>query len=148
MKKIGLFLLLLILLSSCASKQRAKFYNVQYKDIDLAVGYDEEDVVKDNINIDEYHVEEIKKKKIVTKAVIYINDNSPFIIDGEALTSGIKDSCEKYNGKYSDEVAESCVINKRVKNKDNYIVLYGDILDDDIDAIDRVEIYYEDTNEQ
>lgn len=78
----------------------------------------------------------------LTKLTIYLKDlgNRQFSINEEPLDSSIKNSCDKYNGQYVERNGKACLIESEVKDKNNYIIMYGDILGIDQDQLDHIEI--------
>lgn len=78
----------------------------------------------------------------LTKLTIYLKDlgNRQFSINEEPLDPSIKNNCDKYNGQYIERNGKACLIESEVKDKNNYIIMYGDILAIDQDQIDHIEI--------
>ena len=136
-KKI-ILLVLLVLLSSCQRIKRTDFYVLNIGEDSIAVGYDDKSFIKDYI--DEY---EINEEEYIDKIVLYLKDVEDNVsIDDYMLNKGIKETCADLNGEYIEKRGHVCLISKRVNKHDNYILLYGDILADDLDKIDRIEVYY------
>ena len=136
-KKI-ILLVLLVFLSSCQKVERTDFYVLNIGEDSIAVGYDDETFIKDYI--DEYEIDE---DAYIDKVVLYLKDVEDSVsIDDYLLNKGIEETCSDLNGEYLEKNGHVCLISKRVNKKDNYVLLYSDILSDDLDEIDRVEVYY------
>ncbi|MBR0462622.1 MAG: hypothetical protein IJJ00_07915 [Erysipelotrichaceae bacterium] len=145
MKKL-LLLLLIVIISGCAAK-REDFYSLSFDGNDIAVGYDGTEMLDGVSGIDNYaYYLNDKEEKIISRLVIYLDDlNDPLVyIDDYPLNKGIKESCADLDGELIEKNGYACFIGKEVYKRENYIILYGDILDDDIDEIDRIEAYYDD----
>ena len=139
MKKIVTLLLVLILLFGCAAKKE-EFYSLKFNGQELVVGFDE--TVDETLPI-EYGMTELKKKTVLGKVVLYLNDVDGHVYLNDYELNSIKDTCSAFSGEYIEKNGHACVIGKRIKKHDNYVVLYGDILSDNIDKVDRIEVYYE-----
>ena len=136
-KKI-ILLVLLVFLSSCQKVERTDFYVLNIGEDSIVVGYDDETFIKDYM--DEY---EINEDAYIDKVVLYLKDVEDSVsIDDYLLNKGIEETCSDLNGEYLEKNGYVCLISKRVNKKDNYVLLYSDILSDDLDEIDRVEVYY------
>ena len=136
-KKI-ILLVLLVFLSSCQKVERTDFYVLNIGEDSIVVGYDDETFIKDYM--DEY---EINEDAYIDKVVLYLKDAEDSVsIDDYLLNKGIEETCSDLNGEYLEKNGHVCLISKRVNKKDNYVLLYSDILSDDLDEIDRVEVYY------
>ena len=136
-KKI-ILLVLLVFLSSCQRVKRTDFYVLNIGEDSIVVGYDDETFLKDYM--DEY---EINEDAYIDKVVLYLKDVEDSVsIDDYLLNKGIEETCSDLNGEYLEKNGYVCLISKRVNKKDNYVLLYSDILSDDLDEIDRVEVYY------
>ena len=143
MKRL-LVLLLCILLVSCKAK-REDYYRLSFDGMDIAVGYDGTEVLGDPYDIDSYETFTDDKDNVRLKSlVVYLYDvYSDVWIDDYKLTRGIKDTCKDLKGDFIDKNGHACFIGKEVNGRENYIILYGDILSDDLDRIDRIEIIYD-----
>lgn len=141
MKKFLLVLLLLSLVGCKAKKE--DYYNLSFDDKTIVVGYDNVDVIN-GIIINSYtsHINK-KEEEILDYVEIYLKDiNTPLIyIDGYEAKS-ITNTCNDLNGDVVTNNGNTCVLHKTIKDVDNIIILHGDILDDDIDKVDRVEVIY------
>lgn len=144
MKKLFI-LLSLFLLVSCKYK-REDFYMLRYEDKEIVVGYDTIEKIEDDEDIDDYkyYLNE-DDEKIINGIVIYVEDldNPNIYIDDYLLDKGIKETCDDLEGEFIKKNGHACLISKNVYKRANYILIYGDILDDDIDKINRIEIYYD-----
>ena len=144
MKKLFI-LLSLFLLVSCKYK-REDFYMLRYEDKEIVVGYDTIEKIEDDENIDDYkyYLNE-DDEKIINGIVIYVEDldNPNIYIDDYLLDKGIKETCDDLEGEFIEKNGHACLISKNVYKRANYILIYGDILDGDIDKINRIEIYYD-----
>ena len=135
-KKI-IILCFLFTLSSCKRVERNDFYVLTVGNNSVAVGYDSSTFLSD------YEIYSDDKTEYVSKVVLYLDDvDSSVSIDDYVLNKGIKETCSDLDGEYLEKNGHVCLISKRVNKHDNYVLLYSDILDDDIDKIDRVEVYY------
>ena len=136
----------MILISGCKAK-REDFYRLSFDGNEIAVGYDSIRLLDGVSGIEAYGTYlDRKEEEIINKLVIYLDDlNDPLIyIDDYPLNKGIKESCADLSGELIEKNGYACFIGKTVNKRENYIILYGDILDDDIDKIDRIEAYYDD----
>ena len=139
MKKI-VVLLLLILLSGCLFN---KYYAVTFDDVTITVGKDDTSVLNDKV--DSYEASsDSKGNEYLSKIVVYLDDldNKEVKIDNYIISKGIKDSCSDLNGEYIENNGEACLITKTIRGKANSITLYGDLLSDDIDEVNRIEVAY------
>ena len=165
------FIILLLLLTSCAFKQ--DYYELTVDDYSITVGYDNSEYLKvlyDYDLIDELKPNEViedvnlylldslfasaqflnsKNKYIssnkarLTKIVVYINDlkGRTFKINGIQLDDSVKNNCETFNGNYINKNGRACVIENKVANELNVIELHGDYLNIDQDKLDHIIIY-------
>lgn len=134
-----LLVVLSFVLFGCSAKKE-DFYALKVNDKEIVVGYDQ--TVEEDIPAD-YLITSINKKEVVSKLTYYIDDlNGDTYIDNYKLSS-IKEACDYFSGDYIEKNGHACVFGKIVNDHDNYVILYSDILSDDLDQIDRVEIYYE-----
>ena len=141
MKKL-LIILLLLLLVGCVTK-REEYYVLSFDDKSIAVGYDGIDVLE-GINIDSYSTYLNKKEEeIIGNVVIYADDiGSLMYLDDYSLNKGIKETCADLKGELINNNGYACVLEKEVDKGHDYVIIYGDILDDDINRINRIEISY------
>ena len=145
MKKFLVLLAIVVLLSSCKAKKE-DYYNLTFEGTTVAVGYDSTDSLYNINSIDEYNYELNKKEEqILNHLVIYVDDlnEKSVLIDDYPLNKGIIDTCTELNGNLVDNKGNTCVLHKVVDDKNNIILLSGDILNDNIDKIDRIEVNYE-----
>lgn len=143
-KKISILFLILLLVA--CNQKRDNFYNLKFDDLDISVGYDNISLIEGNDLIDDYsYFLNEENEKIINKLVIYVDDlNDPLIkIDDYLLNKGIKDTCDDLNGELIDNNGYACIIHKNIYKRENFIIIYGDILNDDIDSINRIEVYYD-----
>lgn len=144
MKKILLIFITLILLTSCAAK-REDFYSLSFGDTNVVVGFDSVDAIENIKSIDSFDYELNKKEeKILNHLVIYVDDlnGKPISIDEYQISKGISDTCNDLGGRIINIKGNVCVLNKVVKNRDNVIAIYGDILNSDKEKVDRIEVDY------
>lgn len=134
-KKIGTVLFVLLILSSC-SVNKKDLFNLFINDEEIIVGYTKsEDIYSsfDNIKVDE--------DDIITSITLYPKDyDSLIFINKVEIDSSIETMCAMYNGYMKDGL---CIIEKKVKGKVNRIVLYNNVLNDDLDKLDHIVISYE-----
>lgn len=138
-KRIRILCLLFIVICLC-SCTRSSFYCVSVDDNNLAAGYDTKEAFNDE-GIDSYEFSMISDKEVLTSFVVYTHGHI-ISIDDYKLGNSIKESCNDLNGEYFENIGNACVIQKRVKGHNNYVVLYGNIVNDDLDELDRVEVFY------
>ena len=82
---------------------------------------------------------------VVSKLTIYFSQLSDynFRINGIELLDSVKDNCDQFKGEYIERNGYACAIGQKVHGKKNVIVLYGDILAFDQEALNHLEIYVE-----
>lgn len=144
MKKILVLLVVTILLTSCKAK-REDYYNLTFEGATIATGYDNTDVISSINTIDSYDYELNKKEEqILNRLVIYVDDlnDKSVLIDDYSLNKGIIDTCNDLKGELVKNKGNICVLHKVVDDKNNIILLSGDILSQNIDKIDRIEVEY------
>ncbi len=138
-KKIIYIVPILLLLFGCRANKE-DFYSLSIGDNQIVVGYDEN--VLDSLEI-EYSISNINKKEVVSKIIYYLADSeNDAYLNGYKLES-IKDTCDYFEGDLTYKNGNTCIFGKKIKSHDNYVILYSDILSDDLDNIDRIEIYYQ-----
>lgn len=133
-KKI--FLVLLILLLTSCGVNKKNLYHILVNDEEIIVGYDKADNLFTSF-------EDGKQDEdgILTSATFYVNDyDGSFIIDEIELSPSISRNCELFGGYMS---GDACVIEKKVSGKINRIVIYNNILNDDLDEVDHIIVTYE-----
>lgn len=138
MKKILIvvFLFISVLLSlKFLPPKKEEFYKLTVNDSDIYVGYDE---YLNYSGINHYAYDEKGK---LSELVVYLSDVNNISLDDNPLDN-IEDICTKFNGELKYNNTKACLIQKDVYGKVNYVILVNDILDDDINKIDRVEVYY------
>lgn len=143
MKKILTLLLITFILFGCAPKKE-EYYNLTFENVKVAVGYDSVDVIDDlHVNSFNYHLDK-KENKILDDLEIYVNDlnDNNIYIDDYKLGTSIKNTCTDLNGEIVSNNGNACVLHKTVGDFENVIIIYGNILNDDVDKIDRIEVKY------
>lgn len=135
---------MLIALQGCAAKPK-NFYNLSINDDLIVVGYDDPIVLmgKDYINS---YTSYLDKKEVehLESIEIYIDDlpSSTIMLNDAILSDSIETNCTNLKGEFIKHNGNACVIKKTVKKKNNYVILTGDILDDNPDKLDRIQIFY------
>lgn len=141
MKKIVLFIFLIVL-SACGQIRQEDLYTLNVDGVDITVGYDDVSVINDSIDSFTSYLDK-DENDILNKIVVYLNDtNGNISLDGTTITSSISETCSLLNGELENKNGYVCLISKRVKKHDNYVLIYGDILSDDLDKTDRIEVYF------
>ena len=138
MKKILIiiFLLISVFLSlNFLPPKKEDFYKLSFSDREISVGYDE---YLNYTGISHYAYDEKGK---LSELVIYLDDVGMIYLD-DVLLDNLENVCSTFNGELKENNTKACLIQKDVKGKVNYVLLVNDILDDDINKIDRVEVYY------
>lgn len=138
MKKILIiiFLLISVFLSlNFLPPKKEDFYKLSFSDREISVGYDE---YLNYTGISHYAYDEKGK---LSEFVIYLDDVGMIYLD-DVLLDNLENVCSTFNGELKENNTKACLIQKDVKGKVNYVLLVNDILDDDINKIDRVEVYY------
>lgn len=142
MKKILLICLVLLLLSACSPK-REEFYNLTIDGTTVVIGYDNKEVI-DNLSINDFETyTDSKENEILDYVEVYVRDlsNNKVVIDDYEITS-IKNTCNDLNGEIVTNNGSACVLHKTIKDKENVVILYGDILSDNTDLVNRIEVSY------
>lgn len=82
---------------------------------------------------------------VITKIDIFLDelDMRTYMIDGQELSRSVRENCRMFDGEYIKRNGYACAIVKNVEDKNNVIVLYGDILKEDQDELSRIVIYVE-----
>ncbi len=138
-KKIIYIAPILLLLFGCRANKE-DLYSLSIGNNQIVVGYDES--ILDSLAI-EYSISNINKKEVVSKIIYYLADSeNDAYLNGYKLES-IKDTCDYFKGDLTYKNGNTCIFGKKIKSHDNYVILYSDILSDDLDNIDRIEIYYQ-----
>ena len=99
-----------------------------------------------DIDIENESNRKVKSSKGVVKRLDIYFDNLDFEIykiDNFELSSSIKENCDAFNGRYVNNNVPACVISKQVDDKNNIIIMHGDIFNIDQDELSRIEIYVE-----
>lgn len=138
MKKILIiiFLLISVFLSlNFLPPKKEDYYKLSFSDREISVGYDE---YLNYTGISHYAYDEKGK---LSELVIYLDDVGMLYLD-DVLLDNLENVCSTFNGELKENNTKACLIQKDVKGKVNYVLLVNDILDDDINKIDRVEVYY------
>ena len=138
MKKILIiiFLLISVFLSlNFLPPKKEDFYKLSFSDREISVGYDE---YLNYTGLSHYAYDEKGK---LSELVIYLDDVGMIYLD-DVLLDNLENVCSTFNGELKENNTKACLIQKDVKGKVNYVLLVNDILDDDINKIDRVEVYY------
>ena len=139
-KKIITLLFVLTMLIACSAKKQ-EYFSLFINGKEVVVGYDAVDALA-GIEIENFDSYKKDEKEIITYAEVYTN-NQIITINGISINQSIKQTCSDFNGEFIEKNGEACYISKRVNGRENYIILHGDILADDIDVVDRIEIAYD-----
>lgn len=80
---------------------------------------------------------------IVTRLELYLDNinYSVLKIGDVVLKESVKENCEMFGGEYIERNGYACAFGKKVKDRENVVILYGDILGADQDALSHLEIY-------
>jgi len=173
MKKIVVFIILLIMLCSCSS--RNSYYVFSFDDYTLAPGYDNVEFLKIAFDVDVKDSFEAKEtienvevntwkyylcsvdlvntknrtissdKAIVTRMDFFLG-NMPiesYKINGIELTKSVKQDCKTLKGELIERNGYACLVSKKVDGKTNVLILSGDVINLDQDELHRVQIYVE-----
>jgi len=135
MKKM-LLILCLFLLSSCGSK----YYVLSVGEKNITVGKDDPSVLE-GTNI-EYETYIDEKDNEILKEIYLIVDstNEEIKINNKEIASSVKETCNELGGEYSYDLTETCLIHKTVNVRENYIIIRGNILNDNVDEVDNITI--------
>ena len=132
-KKIFIILFSLLLVSCSVNKKN--LYHIKVNGEEIIVGYSK----KDNIftSFDDYKIDE---EGVLTSGTFYIKDyNEPIYIDDVELSLSIVENCALFEGYMSND---ACVIEKKVSGRINRIVLYNNILNDNLDELDHITLLF------
>ena len=142
MKKIILISLLLLITFGCSPKKE-EYYNLTFEDATVAIGFDKVDVLN-GLHVNSYtsHLNK-KEEEIVDYIEIYVRDLSSkdVYLNDYKLTS-IKNTCKDLNGELVSNNGNACVLHNYLKDTENIVILYGDILSDNNDEVNRIEVSY------
>lgn len=133
-KKIILILFVFVL-SSC-SVNKKNLYHLTVDDEEVIVGYSK----LDNLftSFDECKIDD---KGVITSIVIYPKDyDNQIMINNIELSNSIEENALLFEGEMIDEI---CAIEKKVSGKINRIIIYNNILNDNLDEVDHLVISYE-----
>lgn len=139
LKKL-LIILNLFILVGCSSS-REDYYILSFNNESIAVGYDDVNDVDTSL-LDSFSTISNKDKNIVSSITVYTSDVGDIYLNGTILNKGIKETCDVLNGEYGEKNGHVCLLSKRVHGHNNYILLYSDILSDDLDKIDHIVVEY------
>ena len=81
----------------------------------------------------------IREKEVTA---VYVDVEMPKI-NGIELSNSVKENCEMFSGEYIERNGYACAFGQEAGDKDNVVVLYGDLFAIDQDKLDHVEIYVE-----
>lgn len=142
MKKIILISLLLLMIVGCSPKKE-EYYNLTFEDITIAVGFDQVDILSE-LHVNSYTTHFNKKEEeIVDYIEVYVNDlSSKDIYLNDYKLESIKNTCGNLNGELVSNNGNACVLHNYLKDTENVVILYGNILNDNSDEIDRIEVSY------
>ena len=81
----------------------------------------------------------------ITRIDMYLDELGSYTykIDDVVLSSSVKENCDMFNGEYIERNGYACVFGKVVDDRNNVVILHGDILKPDQDELSRIEIYVE-----
>ena len=79
----------------------------------------------------------------ISKMILYLDNigASKYGLDGRDFDSSVKANCDYYGGQYIERNGYACAFGKVVDNRENVVILYGDILAEDQDQLHHIEIY-------
>ena len=142
MKKIILLTLLLLIIVACSPKKE-EYYNLTIEDKVIAVGYDKVDALNDlHINSYTSHLNK-KEEEIIDYIEVYVKDlSSKDIFLNDYQIKSVKDTCDDLNGELVSNNGNACVLHNYLKDTENIVILYGDILSDNNDKVNRIEVSY------
>lgn len=133
---------MMFLLCACAASKE-EFFNVTYNGNSFVVGYDFKELIE-NSQFEKIETKKDKKEnEIVIYVSFYVEEGKDITIDDVIISDGIKENCNTYDGVLINKNGYACYISKRVNGRENYIILHGDLLNDDINKINRVEVGYD-----
>ena len=142
MKKIILIVLLLLTVVGCSPKKE-EYYNLTIENTTIAVGYDKVDVLNDlHINSYTSHFNK-KEEEIIDYIEVYVKDlSSKDVFLNDYQLQSVKETCNDLNGELISNNGNACVLHNYLKDRENIVILYGNILNDDNDKVDRLEVSY------
>lgn len=148
LKKI--FVILILLFTTSCSIEKKDYYNFSIDNYKIVVGYDDSKYLKNAFEINNNELLLLNKhfanvgfnEDIISCFEFNLKDyGSIFKIDDIELDKSIKNNCEMLNGEYFYKQTKGCIIQKQVGENTNAIIMYGDILNDDLDELSKIEIY-------
>ena len=145
MKKIITVILTLFILTGCKPNPK-KFYHLNIGDTTIIVGAESPDTISDFDYINSFTTYSDKDENEYLESVeIYLDDlpeGTAVSIGEDTLVTSIEENCTNLKGEFVENNGHACVLHKTVGKKTNYIILTGDLLADDLDALDRIQVYY------
>jgi len=137
MKKL-LLVLCLFMLSACGNK----YYVISVGEEKITVGKDTTIPTNENINYKTYT--DKKGNEVLSEISFLVDDvDSEIKINDVSINDSVKSLCDSFNGEYSYKLNETCLIHKTVSNRENYIIISGNILNDNVDKIDNITVGYD-----
>ena len=91
-----------------------------------------------------YNPEKKKERTFLDSPLVYLElytDPFSLTLDGEVLSSSMKETCDAYKGEYLEHNGPYCVLKKESSKHYATMILHGDITDLDQDRLDRLEIF-------
>ena len=84
-------------------------------------------------------------KAKVSRLIFYLSNYpaSVYKLGDIELKSSVKENCEIFKGEYIERNGYACAFGQKVGDKENIVILYGDIFNVDQDKLDHIEIYVE-----
>ena len=130
-----LIIICLFLITSC-SVNKKDLYKLTVNEEEIIVGYSKQEAI-----FNTFEEIEFDEKGIVSKITIYPKDyNAPVLINDIELDSSISNIISLFEGYESNGAG---VVEKKVHGKINRIILYNNILNDDLDELDHITITFE-----
>ena len=106
------------------------------------------DLYKDDLPVGTYKIFNPEKKKektyeesLLVYLELYTDPFESLTLNGEALSSSMKETCDAYEGEYLYHNGPYCVLKRESLKHYATMILHGDITDLDQDRLDRIEIY-------
>lgn len=135
MIKRTLIILCLFLITSC-SVNKKDLYKLTINEEDVYVGYSNADSI-----FTSFDSTKTDEEGILTELTLYVKDyDSPILINDIELDPSILINKELFEGYDSNG---ACVVEKKVHGKNNRIVFYNNILNDNLDELDHITIFFE-----